>query len=50
MLSQATIKKEAAVNSHSSQMVMQLTVFAGQEVRGKTRKTEKDGEEAKVIM
>lgn len=50
MLSQATIKKEAAVNSHSSQMVMQLTVFAGQGVRGKTRKTEKDEGEAKFIM
>lgn len=44
MLSQATIKKEAAVNSHSSRMVMQLTVFAGHWVRGKSRKTEKEGE------
>lgn len=50
MLSQATIKKEAAVNRHSSRMVMQLTVFAGQGVRGKSRKTEREGGEAKLIM
>lgn len=40
MLSQATIKKEAAVNRHSLGMVMQLTVFAEQGVRGKRRKTQ----------
>lgn len=39
MLSQATIKKEAAVKRHSWRMVMQLTVFAEQGVRGKSRET-----------
>lgn len=42
MLSQAPIKKEAAVNRHSSRMVMQLTVFAGWGLRGESRKSEKE--------
>ena len=47
MLSQATIKKEAAVNRHSSRMVMQLTVFAGQgweERVERQRETERERE------
>lgn len=50
MLSQATIKKEAAVNSHSSRMVMQLTVFAGQGREERVGRQRKRGREAKLII